>query len=261
MSRYTTSIRAHPLFAYFVLAYAFSWIMVALLPVSFIFALLAVFGPTLAALIVTALTDGRIGVGNLLRRVVQWREGIIWYATAIGIPLFIAVLALGIWSWYSGAVFALNSGTSVGLTAVLAALVVGEEIGWRGFALPRLQQRFNGLTASLILGILWAGWHLANGTIPGLQAYWTGFPAFLLFVVTQTIVFTWLANHTHASVLLAWILHASINVTLSLFFLGDQVVQWWLAGLVFGIIALIGVVLKGPNLLRKVSAIVEPASV
>ena len=75
MSRLTTSIRAHPLFAYFVLAYAFSWIMVALLPVSFIFALLAVFGPTLAALIVPALTDGRIGAGNLLRRVVQWRVG------------------------------------------------------------------------------------------------------------------------------------------------------------------------------------------
>ncbi len=99
--------------------------------------------------------------------------------------------------------------------------------------------------------MLWAGWHLANGTIPGLQAYWYGFPAFLVFVVAQTVLFTWLWNHTHGSVLITWIFHASINVSNSLFFVGDQVTQWWLAGLGFAVIALIVVLVEGPNLARQ----------
>ena len=115
------------------------------------------------------------------------------------------------------------------LIVILALLVVGEELGWRGFALPRLQARFGGLGASLILGALWAAWHLANTAIPGLERYWYAFPAFALFVVAQTILFTWIANHTRGSVLLAWLFHAAINVAGSQFAIGDPVRQWWLS--------------------------------
>jgi membrane protease YdiL (CAAX protease family) len=99
------------------------------------------------------------------------------------LPLVVAVAALGVQSLVAGTPFAPITGTPIALMALLAVMVVGEEIGWRGFAMPHLQLRHNGLTASLILGALWAGWHLANGMIPGLQAYWTGFPTFLYFVV------------------------------------------------------------------------------
>jgi membrane protease YdiL (CAAX protease family) len=183
----------------------------------------------------------------------------VWYAIAVGLPLVVAIAALGIQALIAGMPFAPSTGTPISLMFILAILVVGEEIGWRGFALPRLQMRYNGLTASLILGALWAGWHLANGTIPGLQAYWAGFPAFLFFVLGQTILFTWLWNHTRGSVLISWIFHAAINVTNALFFVDDQVTQWWLAGLGFAIFALIVGLVEGPNLARK-PLVQEPAA-
>ncbi|HEU5103163.1 MAG TPA: CPBP family intramembrane glutamic endopeptidase [Roseiflexaceae bacterium] len=105
-------------------------------------------------------------------------------------------------------------------------LVIGEELGWRGYALPRLQARYGGLGASLILGILWAAWHLPNQFIPGLEFYGYGFATFALYVVAMTVLFTWLARETHGSVLLAWLFHGAIN---TLFFLNTSVniVQRW----------------------------------
>lgn len=100
----------------------------------------------------------------------------------------------------------------------------------------------------MILGVLWAGWHLANGTIPGLQYYWTGFPAFLFFVVAQTVLFTWIVNHARGSILLAWIFHASINASNSLLFIGEQVTQWVFVGIGFALIALIVYLREGPEL-------------
>src|SRR5581483_9669432 len=116
------------------------------------------------------------------------------------------------------------------------------------FRPPRLQMRTNSVNASLILGVLWAGWHLANGTIPGLQYYWTGFPAFLFFVVAQTVLFTWIVNHARGSILLAWIFHASINASNSLLFIGEQVTQWVFVGIGFALIALIVYLREGPEL-------------
>ena len=77
---------------------------------------------------------------------------------------------------------------------------------------------------------------------------------FLFFVVAQTVLFTWLFNHTHGSVLLAWIFHAWINISNSLFFVGDQITQWWLVGMGFAIVAIIVVLVEGPNLARNASA-------
>lgn len=251
MERAASFIKHHSLVVYFVLAYIFSWIMVGLIPVAFVFALLALFGPALAAILVTAFTEGKAGVSVLLRRVLLWRVSPVWYAVAIGVPFLVALLVLALQALTSGAPFSISTGTPVPLLIILALLVVGEEIGWRGFALPHLQARYNGLIASLILGVLWAGWHLANASIPGLEYYWYGFPAFLVFVVAQTILFTWLANHTRGSILLAWIFHASINVSNSLFFIGEQVKQWWLVGAGFAAISLIVILITGPNLGRN----------
>jgi uncharacterized protein len=254
-------VNRHPLVTYFVLAYAFSWAMVALYSAGFIFALLALFGPALAAIIVTGLTEGRSGVKALLRRVAIWRVGIRWYVAAIGLPVVVAVAALFFYSLLTGTPLAINSGTPISLLVIIALLVVGEELGWRGFALPHLQSRYNGLTASLILGVLWAGWHLANATIPGLQYYLYGFPAFLFFVIAQTILFTWLFNHTRGSVLLAWIFHAWINISNSLFFVGDQITQWLFVGAGFAVVAIVVLLVEGPALARNTASTpVEPQS-
>jgi membrane protease YdiL (CAAX protease family) len=149
-------VRTHPLMTYFVLAYVLSWTMVALIGLSFVFALAALFGPALAAVLVTAASDGRRGVVDLFRRLTIWRVSLAWYVLAIGVPLLVAVVAQVVNARTFGGPIGMTVNTPLPLTAILALLVVGEEIGWRGFALPRLQARYSGLTASLILGAVWA---------------------------------------------------------------------------------------------------------
>jgi membrane protease YdiL (CAAX protease family) len=245
-----TLIKRHALAAYFVLAFALSWSLVLLSSASLLFAFLALFGPASAALIVTAVEEGRAGVLALLRRVVEWRVGMRWYVVALGLPFALGLAAIGLHVLLGGS-YAFRPGGPLLLSLVLGALVLGEELGWRGYALPRLQARYSSLAASLILGALWAAWHLINATIPGLEAYWHSFPAFVLFVIPQTILFTWLANRTRGSLLLAWLLHAAINTAGSQLFVGDQVRQWWLSGVAFGLAALIVILATGSSLARR----------
>ncbi len=89
-----------------------------------------------------------------------------------------------------------------------------EEAAWRGFALPRLQARYNALTASLILGVLWGVWHLPLWFIPGsFQTF--SFPGFLILTVAMSIITTWVFNNTRGSVLLCGILHAATNAAIA----------------------------------------------
>jgi membrane protease YdiL (CAAX protease family) len=236
--------KRHSLVTFFVLAYAITWALVPLASVSLAFPVLGLFGPALAAVIVTAITEGASGVKILLGRVIQWRVSWFWYVVALGLPLALALAVAGIHRLLGGAMPA-GLGDPAILTATLALLVVGEEIGWRGFALPRLQARYGGLGASLILGALWATWHLANVAIPGLERYWYAFPAFALWVIAQTILFTWIYNHASGSILLAWLFHAAINVAGSRFAIGDPLRQWWLSAAVFGVVALIVLAFEG----------------
>jgi membrane protease YdiL (CAAX protease family) len=169
---------------------------------------------------------------------------------ALGLPFLLGLAAIGL-HVLLGASYTYRAGGPLLLSLILGVLVLGEELGWRGYALPRLQARYGSLAASLILGALWAAWHLINATIPGMGAYWHSFAAFALFVIPQTILFTWLANRTRGSVLLAWLFHAAINTAGSQLFVGDQVRQWWLSGAVFGLAALIVLLATGLSLTRR----------
>jgi uncharacterized protein len=230
-------IKRNPLVSYFVLAYALAWILIPLVTrISLGFAFLALFGPAVAALIVTGITEGRTGVKHLLAKIVQWKVGWGWYVVAIGLPF---VLAAAVW-WLAG--MPPRTPQPLSLTLILAALVIGEELGWRGFALPRLQERFSPLVSSLILGALWAAWHLPNALIPGLDYYFYAFPQFLIYVVAMTILFTWLANNTKASVLIAWIFHAAINASGAVFAIGDNVRQWGLSAVVYSVVAIVVII-------------------
>jgi uncharacterized protein len=230
-------IKRNPLISYFVLAYALAWILIPLVTkISLGFAFLALFSPAFAALIVTGITEGRKGVKHLLAKIVQWKVSWSWYVIAIGLPFVLAIL---VW-WLAG--MPSRPVQPLALTLILAALVIGEELGWRGFALPRLQERFSPLVSSLILGALWAAWHLPNALIPGLSYYFYAFPQFLIYVVAMTILFTWLANNTKASVLIAWIFHAAINASGAVFALGDNVRQWGLSAIVYAVVAVVIVI-------------------
>ncbi len=210
-----------PLVAFFALAYALSWLILVpgglgLLPDSVgILANLAPFGPAVAAFVVTALTAGRAGVGQLLRRMVQWRVGIHWYLLILfGVPLLELLGAFAVLGAVPLEDLARNWPlifTSY-LPQVLVAIVViglAEETGWRGFALPRLQERRGPLVGTAILAVVWALWHLPNVLFGG----WTAlsFSLWLAATVSAAFVYTWVYNHTGGSILMAALLHGAIN--------------------------------------------------
>ena len=137
MGTITAFVRRHPLVAFFVLAYALTWPMIPLVSLSPLWGFPALFGPALAAIIVAAVTDGKPGLRDLLDRLVRWRVGARWYAVALGLPMVLALTTAGLYLLL-GAQTSVNFGGLSVLNFVVFALIVGEELGWRGYALPRL---------------------------------------------------------------------------------------------------------------------------
>ncbi len=235
----TEVMRRHPLLFYFIMAYGFSWLLSipivladwGILPKA-LFALLfdikPFVGPLLAAYIMTRLTEGKEGWRRLWRRMIQWREGWVWYAfILLAIPVF---FLLGI-AVLPGALASFTGITTRFPVEYLISFILififggplGEEPGWRGFALPRMQARWGALKASLLLGVVWTFWHLPDfltsaqhgGPAAGLRPFYANLPIFFAMVMSITFIFTWVYNHTHGSVFMAILLHASIN-TLSI---------------------------------------------
>lgn len=229
-------ISRHPLISYFVLAYALMWLFAVPLALShdqgsgllpyevsedggnLLFLLATFSGPTIAALLVTGIIEGRSGLLRLLKRTVQWRVAALWYLVVVSINLLIWLLA---YSALLGPQLLLAAAThwSLLLSTFLPFVAFGilipsiaEEPGWRGFALPRLQQRYGPIIASLLLGSLHALWHLpALFTINFGPLPLDNLLPFLLTAVFATFLYTWVYNHTGGSVLLAILLHASSN--------------------------------------------------
>ena len=225
----------HPLLAYFVLAFACSWLITlpallsqngfGLLPFAVPFApfqTLGAFGPLLAAFVVTAAADGRAGINHLLRRIVRWRVGVGWYLLALGGYLLFDPL-VGLIVPTTGAVGAFLEKWPLLFTLYLPALLtsdllnaIGEETGWSGFALPRLQTKFGPLLGATILGVVWSAWHLpAFFVVAGLGPFSPiGFVIFVLLTTFTRILWTWVYNRTGGSVLIASLLHAASNANL-----------------------------------------------
>src|SRR5215207_3865380 len=226
----------HPLVSFFTLAYALTWLAwspwylsedgVGLLPYdaegisNYLNTVALIVGPTLSAFIMTGATEGREGVRGLLRRIVLWRVGLWWYLFVLaGIPAIILLSTV----FLPGALasFEASAVPSTLFLYVVAGPVflfiggpVFEEIGWRGFALPRLQRLHGPLAGSLILGTLWGLWHLPLFLIPAWDTPHGSLPEVALFVilaVSIAVVLTWVFNNTKGSVLLAILAHGSIN--------------------------------------------------
>jgi membrane protease YdiL (CAAX protease family) len=229
----------HPLVSFFVMAYAFSWLVwtpwvlgedgAGLLPIKLsdatsglLNAAAILAGPTLAAFIMTGATEGSAGVRRLLARYVLWRVGIQWYLFAlIGVPL-IMLLGTAIFSGDLPNLGALGGPSYVlsYLAFFVLVFILGgpllEEPGWRGFALPRLERLHGPLVGTLILGVLWALWHLPEFLVPSWAASSggggiLGITQFVVITITFAIVITWVFNNTQASLLLVMLVHASID--------------------------------------------------
>ena len=189
--------------------------------------LLAIFlgwGFVIAAVALTAVIDGSAGLRKLGRRLLTWRVGLRWYAVALFGFVLIDLVAVALAAVLSGASPDFSKVLAhdlFGPTATLWVFVVpfflfdavsnGEELGWRGYALPKLLQRHGALIASVILGLVWAFWHLPKFLVVG--GTHEGFGWFLLDVLAKAVLFTWLYQHTRGSLLLAILFHASINTS------------------------------------------------
>jgi membrane protease YdiL (CAAX protease family) len=227
-------MRQHPLFFYFFLAYAISWILFipyvlaewGVLQGNYtIFYILHTFGPALAAIAMTAAIAGKTGLHELRQRIRQWRAPWQWYLFILaGIPVLIL---LGIIA-QPGALAGFYDLSSLLLISYPFAFIatffgggpLGEEIGWRGFALPRMQKQYGPLWGTLLLGFLWSCWHLSDfltaskggGQGTGWTAFLANFPVFMLAVVSLAIIMTWIYNHTGGSIFTAILAHTSVNI-------------------------------------------------
>src|SRR6266699_615566 len=262
----------HPLVAYFVIAFAGAWLTVLPLVLSktglgvFSFTLPtlpflmlgALAGPTLAAFTVTAVTSGKAGVWQLLRRYVQWRVGVQWYLLVIVVQPAVIILGLSVWLGTAPLSILIQQWPlifTLYLPLILTFLFIGgplgEEPGWPGFALPHLQQKYGAGLSACILGAFWGLFHLptlfiasdiGSGKVPLPMVLPTvGF--LILLAVPARILMTWVFNNTQGSILLAILLHAAMDAAITLVFyqllgypilFGGIHLSGWVAGLYGG---------------------------
>ena len=245
-----TWMRRYPVLAFYLVTFASSWLIwipatpflqdPARLSLGVVLAAyVGIYTPTLAAILLTGLESGTPGIRALFRRFLLWRAALPWYLFALFGSAATGLIAM--------ALYALGGGTLPPLTpnylAVVFLLVGGplaEEMGWRGYALPRLQGRFGALPASILVGALWAVWHLPGFIWPSLL-YNVPIPFtwFLLLVVAWSILFTWLYNHTGGSLLLAFLYHLGIDATLSILPLNGRDLALLNLGVTWGVVLMV----------------------
>jgi uncharacterized protein len=226
----------HPLTFYFLIAFAFSWLIFLPIELTYfgvlnlsdslvgVLGITGLLGSILSGFTMTAVTEGREGIAHWLRRIVWWRVGFVWYLFAlVGLPL---VMVLATIIFRPGALESFQTLAPLSVVPYLSAFVfmvlIGgplfEEPGWSGFAQPRLQQLHGPLAGGLILGSLWALWHLPGFLIPseGLtdippRGTVLDFVVFALALTGLRLIIQWVFNNTRGSVLMAILVHASWN--------------------------------------------------
>lgn len=224
-------MRRHPLSFFFLMAFGFTWVYELVFLVLLHLPLTPwdipglIVGPTLSAFIMTGLTEGDAGMGHLLRRFVLWRVGIPWYLLVLIIAPALLLLSILVLPAEMATVRHLVLVYPLSYTIIFfVGGALFEEPGWRGFALPRLQQRSGPLLGTILLGALWAFWHLPVYLVPGYNGAGTGFAGiivpFVEFVISgmaTAVIFTWVFNNTRGSLLLVMLLHASLDAAVPTF--------------------------------------------
>jgi len=223
------SFKEHPIIYFYVLAFVISWLGWGPIvvgsrgippfntPLIQILLILPALGPTLAAVIVEGAISGNQGVKKLLVGLIQWRTGFIWYLAAILGPILLFLGSQFYDLLVSGKSLALQIPGEIILSALVSGFVTNllvnpwEEVGWRGFALPRLQERYSALVATLIVGLLWGLWHVP-------LFFWNGNPMssypflpWLLGLVSESFIYTWMYNNTKGSLLIVSLFHIFLN--------------------------------------------------
>src|SRR5215211_4517380 len=260
-------VKRHPIITFFVLTYVFTWAIES--PLVFltdsltaiqglVLVILASNVPSAVAIVLTAIVLGRGALRKLLARLLIWRVSPFWYLVVFLGPVVLVGGVVLLNALMGGPALSLGM-TLVGATIFFAFSVVpgsalGEEIGWRGYVLPRLQSRMSALSAALLIAPIWGLWHLplwltgAPGRTPLIYA------GFVLSAFALSVLLTWVYNSTGGSLLLVVLLHATINLPITLFYddLGGRVTVPVL--LYFGlqvVAAIVVVVVAGPKHLSR----------
>jgi membrane protease YdiL (CAAX protease family) len=260
----------HPLVVYFVMAFGISWVLwiplVAsahgLLAKGFAsyFHVLGSLGPMLAALLVTGILGGAVGLRELGARMIKWRVGVIWWAIALFGPaalygLSAVLLRLFSGSWPDVSQFGqTDEYPQLGLILFwivnIAFYGYGEETGWRGFALPRLQHTHSALVASLMLSVFWALWHaplfFALPTFMNMGI--GGMFGWVMFMVTGSILLTWLYNSTRGSILILALFHGTLDIAINS---PAPAALATLYGVLFTVLGVLVLLVMGPTSLSR----------
>jgi hypothetical protein len=189
------------------------WSMAAMVPLQ----ILSGIGPSMSGLVMVWGFDGRSGLRPWLRRCLGWRWALGWYALAfLGAPL-VMLAALALNAFLGGVTPASPAAGHIGLTLFQLLVIlfvggpIGEEFGWRGYALPTLVPKVGWRWASLIVGAIWALWHLPLFYMEGTTQAQTPMALFMASSVALSVVFARLSVNTGFSVLPALALHWSVN--------------------------------------------------
>lgn len=261
MLKILTFIKMRPLLIYFTLAFAISWggvllviggpgkILVTrdqietLLPFTILAMLI---GPSVAGILLTSLVYGKAGLREILSRLLRWRVDARWYAVALlAAPLMATAILLALLPTsplFLPGIFASEDKATMLLLGITAGLVVGffEELGWTGFAVPRLRLHYGVLATGLIMGFLWGAWHsflafCGNGTSSGAIFLPLFLPEFLYYVTVlpaYRVLMVLIYDRT-GSLLVSILMHASLTASVPFILMpleisGAPLVIWYL---------------------------------
>jgi len=249
-------VKAYPLASFVALTFAISWVMwlavwlsgkgiaLATYPLFFVGA----FGPFIAAFTLTYIQDGRAGVVRLAKRLVQWRESLRSYALALFLIPALMLVAIGAnmalggqfgnspWmQWYLPLILPVAL-----ITGIITGGPLAEEPGWRGYALPRLQEKYGSLFGGLILGAIWCAWHIPLFFIPGTSQHGLPFLFWAAYTMALSMLMVWVYNKSHGSILIMMLFHAASNVGITVLpVLPSMAGGWNTAYIYMGIVLLV----------------------
>jgi membrane protease YdiL (CAAX protease family) len=223
-------LQSYPVAAFFLLTFIFSWgiwgAARALFPgassgLRITVYTLGLCGPTVAALVMSALLYGRQGVADLLKQITRWRVGLALYLFAVFSTLVVGFAAIGAYTLFGAAIPPFNLHILPALVPLPAGLP--EEYGWRGFALPHLLKKRSALIASLIIALFWVLWHIPIS--PALK-HVSFLGLFLLEVIPLTILFSWLYINSRGSILLVVLYHLVYNTVINVLNIPGSITLW-----------------------------------